>query len=305
MTISLEALIVLDAIDRGGSFAAAANALHRVPSAITYQIRRLEEELDALIYDRRGHRARLTPAGQELLVEGRRLLGTAAELEQRVRQVASGWEAELAVAVDTIVPACVLVPLVDEFHRHCAEQRHVRTRLRLSSEVLGGTWESLLDGRADLAIGAPGDPPPGMGLRARRLAVVEEVFAVAPGHPLATLPEPLSREVVVRHRAVAIGDTSRRLPRRSVGLDQGQDTLTVADLASKLAMQEAGLGCGFLPRYLAAPALAAGRLLAKAVEEPKPGQVLNLAWKQARPGKALSWWIRALEQGRWTAVLAG
>jgi len=305
MALSLEALAVLDAIDRGGSFAAAAETLGRVPSAITYQVRRLEDELDALIFDRRGHRAQLTPAGRELLAEGRRLLAAAAELEQRVRQVASGWEAELAIAVDTVVPSCVLVPLVDEFHRHCAEHGHVRTRLRLASEVLGGTWESLLDGRTDLALGATGDPPPGLGLRTRRLAIVEEIFAVAPGHPLADQPEPLRQESIVRHRAIAVGDTSHRLPRRTVGLEAGQDTLTVADFASKLAMQEAGLGCGFLPRYLAAPALASGRLVAKAVEAPKPSLALSVAWKQARPGKALAWWIRALEQGRWTAVLSG
>jgi len=39
MRLSLDALLVLDAIDRKGSFAAAATELHRVPSAITYAVR--------------------------------------------------------------------------------------------------------------------------------------------------------------------------------------------------------------------------------------------------------------------------
>jgi DNA-binding transcriptional LysR family regulator len=52
MGLTLDSLEVLDAIDRRGSFAAAARELDRVPSAITYAVRRLEESLDALLFDR-------------------------------------------------------------------------------------------------------------------------------------------------------------------------------------------------------------------------------------------------------------
>ena len=82
MRISLEALHVLDAIDRKGSFAAAATELNRVPSAVTYTIQQLEQDLDVLLFDRRGHRAVMTTAGQALLQEGRRLLAAAGEIEK-------------------------------------------------------------------------------------------------------------------------------------------------------------------------------------------------------------------------------
>ena len=91
MKLTLDALVVLDAIDRRGSFAAAAEELHRVPSAITYSVRQLEAGLGIEVFDRRGHRAVLTPAGRELLSEGRHLLRAAADLECRLRQVAKGW----------------------------------------------------------------------------------------------------------------------------------------------------------------------------------------------------------------------
>ena len=77
MRLSLDALLVIDAIDRRGSFAAAGHELHRVASAITYTVQKLEEDLDVLLFDRRGHRAKLTPAGRELLNEGRHLLRAA------------------------------------------------------------------------------------------------------------------------------------------------------------------------------------------------------------------------------------
>src|SRR4249920_755433 len=103
MRLSIDSLQVLDAIDRRGSFAGAAEELHRVPSAITYSVRQLEAGLGVELFDRRGHRAVLTEAGRALLSDGRKLLEAAADLECRVQQVAKGWESELRIAVDTLV----------------------------------------------------------------------------------------------------------------------------------------------------------------------------------------------------------
>ena len=114
MRLSFDSLQVLDAIDRKGSFSAAAAELHRVPSAITYSIRQLEEGLGIELFDRRGHRAVLTEAGRELLREGRKLLEAAADLECRVQQVARGWESELRIAVDTLVAVHKLYGIVPE-----------------------------------------------------------------------------------------------------------------------------------------------------------------------------------------------
>src|SRR5690349_9015812 len=116
MRLSLEALQVLDAIDRKGSFAGAAAELHRVPSAITYSVRQLEDGLGLELFDRSGHRAVLTAAGRELLSEGRRLLQAVADLECRVQQVAKGWESELRIAVDTVIGIEKLYGLAAEFY---------------------------------------------------------------------------------------------------------------------------------------------------------------------------------------------
>src|SRR3954465_15096424 len=131
MKLSLDSLQVLDAIDRKGSFAAAADELHRVPSAITYSVRQLEDGLGVALFDRRGHRAVLTDAGKELLSEGRRLLRAAADLECRVQQVAKGWEAELRIAVDTVVGVDRLFGIVGEFYG-----QNSGTRVRIGHEVL-------------------------------------------------------------------------------------------------------------------------------------------------------------------------
>ena len=290
MKLSLDALQVIDAIERLGSFAAAAAELHRVPSALTYTVQKLEQDLDVALFDRSGHRARLTPAGRELMQEGRQLLRAAGELECRVQRVATGWETELRIVLDIMIPAVQLFPLIAEFY---AEQSG--TRIRLAHEVLAGTWDALVSGRAELALGVSGEVPAGGGYAIRILGYKDFVFAVAPDHPLASLSDPLKHEQILAHRAIAIGDSSRNLPPRSVGLLTGQDVLTVPDLASKMAAQVAGLGCGYLPAHAAAPLIKAKRLVAKEVEEIKPAGNLYYAWRSQEKGKALRWFLKRLE----------
>src|SRR5512141_89764 len=149
MRLTLDALEVLDAIERKGSFAAAADALARVPSAITYTVRKLEQDLGIRLFDRRGRRALLTAAGRELLESGRRLLAAAGEAEYRVKKVATGWETELRIAIDTLLPMGAVWPLVGAFYLECGQAQQAHTRLRLTTEVLGGTWDALVERRAD------------------------------------------------------------------------------------------------------------------------------------------------------------
>jgi DNA-binding transcriptional LysR family regulator len=297
LKLSLDALQILDAIDRRGSFAAAGKALHKVPSTISYTVSKLEEDLGVQLFDRVGPRAHLTPAGEALLEEGRHLLRAARELEMRVRRVASGWEAELTVAVDSMFVPALLAEDVRAFNA-VAEQ----TRMRLISESLSGTWEALLDRRADLLVGAAGEGPSGGGYVVEPMGVVRFVFAVAPSHPLAAASEPLGREQLATHCAIAVADSARRLLPRTVGLLMGQETVTVPDMVSKFRLQCAGLGFGFLPEPYVQQAVRDGRLVIRQVEEPKPDETFWLAWRTGEEGAALRWWRERMQRPE---VLAG
>jgi len=290
MKLSLEALQVLDAIDRKGSFAAAADELHRVPSAITYSVRQLEDGLGLSLFDRSGNRAVLTEAGRALLSEGRRLLQAAADLECRVQQVARGWESELRIALDTIIPAASLFPLVADFYREGSG-----TRVQLLHEVLGGTWDALASGRADLAIGATGVPPSGRSYGAKALGRAERVFVAAPSHPICQEPLPLPDATIERHRAVSVADSSRLLAPRSIGLLSGQDVLTVPSMEAKTAAHVAGLGVGFLPRWIAERESAAGTLRTLPVEAEPPALDVYFAWRAGQEGRAVQWFVKRLE----------
>jgi DNA-binding transcriptional LysR family regulator len=253
-------------------------------------VRQLEEGLAVEIFDRKGHRAVLTDAGRELLEDGRRLLRAAADLECRVQQVAKGWESELRVAVDTVIGIEKLYGLVEEFY-----DQKTGTRLRLAHEVLGGVWDALAAGRADLAIGASGDPPAGRNYATRPLGRVAMIFAAAPFHPVCREPRPLTDESIQRYRAVSVADSSRELPPRTVGLLSGQDVLSVPSMDAKAAAQVAGLGVGSLPRWIAEREAAAGRLEIIETLAPRLEGDSLVAWRPGQEGKALKWFVKRLE----------
>ncbi len=301
-----DALAMIDAIARTGSFAAAARELGKVPSALTYSVRQLEEALDVLLFDRRSRQAKFTAAGQELLGEGRRLLAETAAVANRVKRVAAGWETQLSIAVDDVISRPTLLELCEAFFAldpqgkaGAAAGGGPGTRLRLATEVLAGTWEALVSGRADLAIGVGLHSPPA-GVAVEPLGELRLVFAVAQHHPLAEAPEPLGEVELLRWRAVAVADSAQRLAPITVNLLPGQDVLTVASMADKIDALQRGLGCGFLPEPMARAALRSGRLVARRTQRAAGGIRLGYAWRcgsgrqRAALGLALQWWLGQL-----------
>jgi DNA-binding transcriptional LysR family regulator len=216
------------------------------------------------------------------------LLQDVRDLECRARRINEGWETELRIGLDTIVPFAAMVPYVTAFY---GETR--TTGLRFSHEALGGTWDALYSRRADLVIGATGEPP-FAGSCARPIGTLDMVFCVAPGHPLAQAPEPLNPREIARYRAIAIGDTSRQLDPRSLALFKGQETVIVASLEAKIDLQLAGLGTGYLPFCVARNSIERGQLVTKQLATPPTPQTVYLAWHPDHTGEALSWWLRNL-----------
>lgn len=289
--ISLDALLIVDAIDRTGSFSGAGKELFRVPSTISYTVSKLEDDLGVQIFQRLGPKVALTEAGKELLNEGRHLLRAAGDLESRVKRVAAGWETDLVIGLDSLFSPLALKDDIAAFYQLASQ-----TRLQIVHEALSGTWEALLDRRIDLVIGAAGEGPSGGGYTTKPIGKVSFVFAVAPSHPLAAIPHPLGKGDLAPYRAISVADSARLLPARTVGLLFGQEALTVPDIRVKYQFQVAGLGFGFLPEFYARPAIEAGLLVEKRVEEPRTDETFSLAWRTGENGAALKWWIERVSK---------
>ncbi|USB42718.1 LysR family transcriptional regulator [Klebsiella africana] len=277
----LDVLVILDALEKEGSFAAASAKLFKTPSALSYTIQRLESDLNIQLLDRSGHRARFTPTGQMLLEKGREVLHIARELEIRAVKLQQGWEHTLRLAVDSTFPVAQLSPLIAAFYQ---QQPLTRLHFTLSPALLD--WQPLTGGQADLLLGALGEPPPLSGYDYLPLGELELLLVVSPQHPLAGYCAPLSWRTLRRYRAVATGEGGALL--------SDQESLTVCDAAGQLALLRMGLGWGCLPRYQVQGLLDNGELISLVVRGQSTRQRAWIAWNDATCGLASKWWREAL-----------
>lgn len=287
-----DSLTMLQVIAEAGSFAATARQLGLVPSALTYRVRQIEDALDVLLFDRSARQAKPTEAGAELLREGGRLLQDIDAVANRVRRVATGWEPQLTLSIDGVISPHTMLELVEAFYAMSPP-----TRLKLRDGIMSGTREALTSGRADLAIGVSNIASDVAGLQQAPLGDLLFIYVVAPHHPLASMPEPITDAVMLRHRAVAVADSAQR-GGMTMGLLGGQDVLTVDTMQAKVQVQLRGLGGGFLPEPMVRPYLEAGRLVAKRVARPERQLRLHYAWGGpgfTAPGRALQWWLQQLQ----------
>ena len=295
LLITLDALQTLDAIERRQSFAAAAEELHRVPSAVSYTINKLEEDLGVALFDRSRRKAELTAIGRLVLKEGRKILKAAEQLTALARQAADGWEVELRICIDSILSCDPVYDLIEAFQRV-----QPKTEIRLTEEVLGGSWDALSDDRCDLVIGAEGAPPaPGFALHS--LGKVKFGFAVAAGHALTERPQPLPASAIQDYPTVIVADSSQRLPVRSAGLLDGRSRIIVPTIEHKIEVQCKGLGVGYLPLHRNMQQLADGRLEILALDAPRPPVEISVAWRRGNTGKALKWFVDHLKQMQFDA----
>ena len=289
MKLSLDALQVLDAIDRRGSFAAAAASLNRVPSAVSYSVQKLEQDLGITLFQKQGRRAVLTNAGRLLVEQGRELLVAADRLAMDAQQAASGWEPRLRIAVDHSVPPGLLRDALAKLYLERPE-----IDVTVKQEVLGGTWEALLENRADLLVGAVDQVPGHQGIRHIPWTTFPFVFAARHDHPICAEPQPLDSATIARHRLVSVPDSSRNQPAITRGIARRSSVLQVASMAMKLEAQLAGLGVGSLPRHLVQPHLDSGAMRELPLAEPLPPSPCLLAWRSANRGRALALVVEAL-----------
>lgn len=238
-------------IDEGG-FAAAAEALGRSQSSVSYAVTRLEELLGVKLLKLAGRRAVLTDAGDALLRGARHVLAETAEIESLAAMLESGWEAEIGLAVDGILPPGVLMRALNHFSR---DARGVR--LMVEEGVLSGAGEAVMEGRVDLAI-APEIPT---GFLGEPLMEVAFVPVCHPEHTLAREDSPVSEDRLAREIQVVIRDSARRQSRDSGWLGSRR-RWTVSSLEMAERLVRSGVGFAWLPGHQAERGVATGELVA-------------------------------------------
>ncbi len=256
LKVSLEQWRALLAVVDAGGYAAAAEALAKSQSAVSYAIQKLETALEVRVFRLEGRRAVLTEAGEILYRRAQALVEEASRLETSAESLSRGVEAQLYVAVDAIFPMWLLLQCLDRFAGEFPE-----TRVELLETVLSGTDETLLQHQVDLAI-TPRVPPGFIGdalMRARFVAVAH------PDHPLHELGRPLVFQDLRRHRQLVVRDSgSRRMDAGWLGAEQ---RWTVSHLSTSIRAAAMGLGFAWYPEEKIRDELSSGVLKRLSMEE--------------------------------------
>ncbi|ADZ92536.1 LysR family transcriptional regulator [Marinomonas mediterranea] len=291
--ITLDNLRVVEAIRQSGSFAGAAQVLHKVPSALTYTVTKLEDDLGLLLFERSKKGARLTAAGTLVLEQGRPILEAVARLEESMRAFEAGWEPCLRIAHDVILSTGPLLQVIGEFL-----DRELPVEVVYDSVAVGGGWDSLISEQCDIAVGVSGDFPKGE-FEVKAIGTFSFLFAIAPTHPLALLDRPVSAQDLREYPSIVVSDSSRVLPKISSGIFESKQTVKVPDMASKIAAQCMGLGVGYLPTHLVQDKLKDGSLVERECEIPRADMTAYIAWRKAKKGKGLRWFVEHLSAADW------
>ncbi|HJP20114.1 MAG: LysR family transcriptional regulator [Alphaproteobacteria bacterium] len=234
--VTLEQWRAALAVADEGGFAAAARSLAKSQSSVSHAVARLQEQLGVPLFRLAGRRAELTAAGHALLRRARYLLRDALALEETAQVLAQGWEAEVTVAVDTIVPMALLLRGLERFAAQAPE-----TRVQVMETVLSGTEEALGQGGADLALGGLHVP----GFHSRPLGEVEMIAVAHRDHALHRLAE-VSYADLKHQRQLVVRDSG--MARYDVGWLEPEQRWTFSSLNSSIEALRQGSGFAWVPR---------------------------------------------------------
>lgn len=290
--LSLDQLRVLITIADTGSFSAAGRKLRRAQSAISQIVAALEAAQGVVLFDRSGHRPKLTEIGDVLVAQARLVLASAARFEAVAANTRAGLEPELALAIDPLVPTA---PLIDSLR--ALGIAFPDLPVSFSTEGLGGSLRRLRSGSAALAIclllpNVPED------IAAFPLLSIRMRAVCAPGHPLAELGRTATRDDLAPHVQLVLSD-----PVDPSGPDYGLSSARLwrfVDLARRLDFLLAGFGWCRMPEHLVTDAIADGRLVWLDVEDdptPQEGLPIYAAHRRDRQlGTAGRWLLDNLRQ---------
>lgn len=243
----------LDAVVRHGSFSAAAKALRKAQSAVSYGVKQLEESLGIALFDRRGHRAVLTDAGQMVLEEGRVILARVRRVESLAARFHEDWETRVEAVVDGIFP---MQPVMAALKRMADEG--VPTSIQVKVEFLGGVQDRFEKDGADIMLVK--DYVRSHALVEHALPDVEVVLVAAAGHPLVSGAGSLALTDLQRHVELTVHDSSESRRLVDNRLFGGQRVFFLSDFFTKKQAVAMGLGFGWMPLYLVRDELSRGVL---------------------------------------------
>jgi len=254
MNIDMRDFEMVAAVAAAGSVTRAAGVLHRTQSAISHQLRAIEDRLGTPLFLRVGKRMVATAAGQQVVAAARRVLDDVRATEEDVRRLGARQSGVLRVCAQCNTGYHWLPPLVETFRR-----RHPEIDVSLAVEWTMRPLEALLEGKLDLAIVTQSIRHDQV--RVRPLFDDEHAAIVAPDHPFATRafvrPEDFASERLLLYSSSPDDSFTIQSILRPAGVVPRRVSFVMLTEAI-LEMVKARLGISVMQTWAIEPALRAG-----------------------------------------------
>ncbi|HEY4279245.1 MAG TPA: LysR family transcriptional regulator [Conexibacter sp.] len=293
--MELRQLRYFAAVARHGHFTRAADELHVTQSALSQQVRRLEEELGVALLVRAQTGVTLTAAGDDLLARADAILAEAARARADMDAHAGLLRGAVRVAADA-AGALALPGALAAFHR-----AHPGIRIGLRQAAAGEVAQLVRTGAVDLGVASLPNSAVPEGVRGQRLAQEPLHAIAAPGDPLAAGGEVAVWEL--RERPFVLGEPGTALRAAVLAACEAAGfgpvpLFEVGDPAAVRRLVHEGLGVSLVPSsWLRGPQLPplelavarlappvphhAALLLAPAAGDAPAGALLHAALREA------------------------
>ena len=259
--LTLRGLRVFEAAAATGSYSRAGELLGMTQSAVSQQIRQLEDETGQRLFDTHARPIRLTDAGDELLRHTRVILAQVSVAEDSLSTLDGRFRGQLHLGI--VSPSQYFVPvLLAEFRR-----QHRDLRLKLTLDRRDTLLALLADRRIDLMVG--GYPPAEAEVEAEVFARHPHCLVAAPGHPLATRRglswQDLARETFIFREP---GSATRSFLERLLQVQRLQVPVDIEIQGTEgvKAAVMAGMGISFVSAHTVQTELKTGRIAVLDVE---------------------------------------
>ena len=262
------------------SFSKAAQTCYRTQPAISAQVRQLEQELRADLFERFGSRISLTTAGKIFAEYAEQMLDLRRRAQDAIAELESNPRGELVIAANEATCIYVLPKVFSEYR-----EQFPAVQLQVLRSYGSRVVEAVMENSADFGLTQ-------LPVEEKRLQVVnvyrDEVRAIVPArHPLATRKSVLPQDVVEHYLVLPkYGKTRTRLNEWLEPVEQ--DVRISMELDSTEVMKHfviAGMGVSFVAASNCREEIAAGKLHAIAMAPEPMVRRLGLVY---RKDKALS-----------------
>jgi LysR family transcriptional regulator, low CO2-responsive transcriptional regulator len=267
-----------------GGFTRAAEALNLTQSALSHQIKTLEEQLGVDVFARIGKRSVLTQAGEILLKHATVVLRELADARQSLLELRDPGRGRLRISAAGYSCYRILPRILREF-----KLAYPRVEVSVSADYTGEAVQHLLEGILDIAIVVA--PPPVRGLTIEPLAT-DELFVIVPAeHPWAKRRRvrwaELATQVLITYNKASQTHQLllHRLAKEGAGLPE---TMEVREAEAVSEMVKVGLGIAVLPPWVFRASLRARRLAALSLGRTGLKRSWAIAYVQGRQLPAYS-----------------